>query len=366
MDSARRDGTQIIAAGRGDRVNYDRPVAALDTQLALLDWTRTADWQEMLAAFTKAYNPAFENDVVSKEPNQFRDWFVVPGVSASLNGMAQYISAEICDLVTAIAEEMPPEILFPTDLQFFDGLLVLGKKLHLPQFSLDDEHRLVTEDIVDIKIRAIGYSRIPEDTAIKTTDGLNNTDGLQFFLYTTTGDAIEYTGYRGRTPLALNPNSALARAPLVLSDHTVWGFGSPWSEAKCGEVVTSFNAVPKISYLRRWLLALWRLMWQEILHPDPFRVDRPAYKRAVRLMPQRHDGDVLRIIRLRKIDETVDDWMPDGGNAMRELRHGYVRRGHWRTLHRDEDTERKVWVRAHYVRPDLPQADSYKVVSVER
>lgn len=363
----RRDKTQKIVAGRGDRVNFDRPIAALDLQLALLDFTRTADWEETLMTFAEAYSPAMEGDVITDNSNNFREAFLRPGISKSLNGMAQYVSAEMCDLVTAIAEEMPPEMMFPTDLQFFNGLLVLGKKLVTPWHGLSGDKVLLDSD-GSLGIRAIGYSDMPENTGIRVEDGTTVDAGLQMFLYCTQGDAVRFNNDRpGRNSnIILNEDSAFGRAPLVLTDHFVWAFGSPWGEARVGEHVSAANTSPKVSYVRRWLLALWRLMWQEILHPDPFHLDRPAFKRMVKLMPQKQDGDVLRIIRLRKIDETADEWLPSGGDAMRELSHGYWRRGHWRTLHRDTETERKVYVKGHTVRPDLPQADSYKVVSVER
>ena len=381
MDDVRRDRTQKVHYGRGDRINYEKPVAALDLQLDLLSFSRTAPHTEMVDAFCETYNPALGTDVITHNPEAFRDHCILPGIHDALDGMAQYISAEMCQLVTDIAEEMPPEMLFPTDLQFQEGLLVLGKRLVLPMHRTTADEtgthsvegmRLLERLGYPLKVAAIGYSQMPERMQIENTNGDKLDKGIQIFCYATQGDCYDFLTDRGDESVdvtfdrAFGPHSSYYYAPLILVDHLVWGYGSQWGEAHIGEVISSENTAPKVSYLRRWLLALWRLMWQEILHPDPFRLDRPAQKRAMRQFPHREVGDVLRVIRLRKIDETADEWSPDGGAEGRELSHGYWRRGHWRTLHRDTDTERKVYVKGHAVRPDLPQADSYKVVSVER
>jgi hypothetical protein len=82
--------------------------------------------------------------------------------------------------------------------------------------------------------------------------------------------------------------------------------GEPFNEDNEFHLDTANNEVivsnpAYIAYLRKWLLAFWRLLDEEVAVARPEKVDRAASKRAQRLGRVPNDGDVVRVVRLRKI-----------------------------------------------------------------
>jgi hypothetical protein len=281
-------------------------------------------------------------------------------------GMTQYVTPEIVHLVTSIAEEMPPEPLFPTDIQFPAGLIVLGSPLAIPWHDMDADGHLLADGVSWLNTHAIAYAPIDPTIEVLDEDREAYDEALSLLLLSHQDDVTAWMNrYRpGQEPFDIDPGFPLGRAPMVISDQHAWAIGRTWDAAGIGDTVTSSRTAPKVGWVRRWLLAYWRLLWQEILDPEPFHLDRAFRRRLQRVRPIPDSGDVLRVIRMRKVyDER--DFIP-GDREPTELAHGHWRRAHWRRIHRDTIDERLVWVKGHWVRPDLPVAESWKVVSVER
>lgn len=149
---------------------------------------------------------------------------------------------------------------------------------------------------------------------------------------------------------------------LMLADLWAWDFDRPW--AKCDDDdhrgVDEHGVVqctPWMSSIRCYLLALWRFMAQEIYETDSTGAPRALARRASR----RIANPTVRTVRLRRVHHSAST----GGS--REWSCQWAVRGHWRTLRRGTDRERKVWVSPYTKGPeDRPFRATTKIVSIER
>lgn len=338
--------------------SIERPVEAFELSIKMLDYTRTTDFLGLLdgfAAGTKPVMVADEGDV-SGNNDLYVNHLLGPTWVRAANGMAQYVTPEMVRLVSGVADEMPPEPLFPTDVQFESGLIVLGTTMSYPVVDTESP----TQARLHLPIRAIGYC--PSPVPIRSSVGKDDErDGLSIILLIDGADAAETFG------IDVLRGSILDRAPVILADHASWAFGHPWGVATEGDQIDSDHVTISISTVRRWLLAYFRLLWQEILDPEVTHVPRAFRRRFDRVAAHsRESGDVLRVIRLRKVYDEADFAPGDRAGEGSEHTHGHWRRAHWRRIHQGTDDERLVWVKGHWVRPDLPIIDNFQVVSVER
>jgi hypothetical protein len=127
--------------------------------------------------------------------------------------------------------------------------------------------------------------------------------------------------------------------PAMLIDNTGWAVDAAWEAAEDGAQGTilpggTVRASAHVARYRAFLKALWRLLDEEIAQMDNYR-DKAAARRAQRLGRIPGDGDVVRVVRLRKISWAED---PDRRVPLPELvrafTHRWWRRAHWRHLQR--------------------------------
>jgi hypothetical protein len=89
-----------------------------------------------------------------------------------------------------------------------------------------------------------------------------------------------------------------------------------------------------VGFLRKWLLSFWNLLDEEVAVAFPEKPDRAAQKRAQRMGRLPNDGDIVRVVRLRKIID-IDSKEPlDFPEIARRFNHRWRVRSHWRHLQR--------------------------------
>ena len=172
---------------------------------------------------------------------------------------------------------------------------------------------------------------------------------------------------------------------FVTIDRTPWAYGIPWreprDEAEAAErmevvdgerkyvdaVFTNEGLVVSdthVARLRRFLLALWTFMADEIVTPTKVDLPRPNMKRLVRSghMAEIPDDGALRIIHLRRYaDDGEHEHDPDAEAPF--WSHRWYVRPHWRRL----ASGRVTYVRGHIKGPeDRPLVLKNDIVAVRR
>ncbi len=348
---------------RSDRDSRpERPVEALELSMRYLDWMRTTDYDLTAQALSKYLAkrlhhslPGGYEEYAIVSPDYIIDGAITPSISCAMNGVTQFVSKDMTRLLLDLASSMPTDMLFPTDIMFPDGgLIVFSSPISVP--SGDDR-------VPDTLVSALGIS--PSVTPIVVSDG-SLRDGVMISIFSRPGDIEEWMGDFFIDGFRIRNGSPLGTAPLVLSDLIAWTYGTPWYVGEDESRPSYKGASPKIDFIRRFLLSYFRLLWQEVLDAEIVPLPRPVRRRLDRLSPAgRESGDVLRVVRLRKVYEEFDSPEDRVGSGS-SFKHGFMRRGHWRRIRQGTDGERVVYVRAHLVRPDLPRIDSWVVASVER
>lgn len=359
-------------------VRIERPVAALELTMRYLDWMRTTTFHDEMSAFSRIYDrgdgPGFAK--------AFVDALLVPMTKRSMNGMTQYIAPDMLDMLESISETMPPDMLFPQDLTFPDGgLVVFPRPIVIPFAGTtvhgeDGQERFIQADPDDdagLPVAALGYAPIPDDVEVVPSGAGLRDDGailpgggIAILVYSTSEDVSQWMRSTRDPDFKILPGSTLANSPLVLVDVHVWAYGRSWMEADPGDVVSSTVVASKVAFIRRIMLSYFRLLWQEILDAEIHPIPRAMRRRLDRLSPHgRQSGDAICVVRFRKVYEEYEDDGEQKGSGS-PLKHGFVRRPHWRRIGQGTDRERLVYVRAHVVRPDLPRLDNFAVSTLER
>lgn len=158
---------------------------------------------------------------------------------------------------------------------------------------------------------------------------------------------------------------------FIVTDVLGWMFNEPWEV----DDNIPFNSAPPeiltedgVAHCTAWvgaarvlILALWRFMSQEIVESTPMHMPRHVAKRAHRA----GTTSLVRIVRLRRVRHPDS---PTHESAAREWAYRWWVTGHWRTLHRGLDNERKTWVRPHVKGPDdrPMRPNRQRVISIER
>lgn len=223
-------------------------------------------------------------------------------------GQTIYVSSEMKSLVEAAANLAEPEPLFPTDLPGPCGMVVFETPV-----VFDDLHPTTGELIEKIlPIRAVAWTQ----TKVGKRDGSGMTDGIVLIAYT---DSDSYNQIYGKAMIDLGLAVQVEphhRDTLTPIEYHPWAFGSTWtvSTSQTFERPSEGVLFATVSYQRRFLLSLFRLMWQRITHPEPWHPDRHARKRILRLKPAMLDGEIT-VLRLRRfVDQPhshrndPDDW----------------------------------------------------------
>lgn len=275
-------------------------------------------------------------------------------------GATWYVSQHIAATVASFADVAEPEPLFVTDVPADTGLIVLETPL-----LLNDLHPDTGEQVIGLHmpITAIGWQRAP--VARPTADGeLNAAPGITYFLYTRTDQWVEHyipamRRLLGEDEADIDALIASRSEWCFMSDYSGWAFGASWQVSESVQDSRPGYVPDSVSFIRRWLLALFRFTWQQILvghthHPS--RAERRRFDRVKSHIPK--DG-YIKVVRLRReVEAERRGERPSPGETMRN--HQWIVRGHPRrqwypklgpARHEDgsfnHDSHRLIWIEAH-------------------
>lgn len=286
------------------------------------------------------------------------------------DGVTHYVSDEMIDLVSQAADVSDPEPLFDTDLPCPHGLVILENPLLIHDLHPTDGN--VDERIV-MPIRGFGWTF--QDT-IMSIDG-DSGPGIALVIYT---DLAAYRDLYLPSIQALGFDDVNADDLGVLGtglrmvDYNPWRFGMAWGnggdDAWTANHLHERKMISTVAYNRRWLLALLRLMWQEIIVAEPGHLDRPSTRRAERSKFDQAKNGGIKVLRLRRVyersgDEHVGQWT---------MSHRTIVRGHWRRQYYpslgpvgEPQSYRRIYIDPHVRGPeDAPLVIKHSVTAVVR
>lgn len=273
--------------------------------------------------------------------------------------VTHYVSAEVCEEITWAAEEMPPEMLFESDLFTPAGFAVLEHPLAVVDLNIDTG---LPDPRVHIHIRAIGWH---QHSGIMSPVDQTVGDGVTLFLYTTPTDYrngyLTELAATGVDRDAVWASEADVDGPFLPVEVIPWRFGAPWV-AKPDNVIRHIpGTVPSpVAFQRRWFLAFMRLCWQEIIVHRPEHQPRQMLRKWARAANRKALLDYTTL-RLRRVVDP--DYVASGTGT--PLDHRVKVRGHkkrqWYPSLGDArlpdgsinpESHKLIWVDAHIRGPE--------------
>lgn len=323
------------------------PVDALELHLRQATWTDTSAADTVWERFGDTYG--WNRNLGTGAARSFREG----DRRVMTEGRTVYVTPEIIDAVESAAESMPCSPLLEDRFPAPAGLIVFGRGLAYDAPSTEGWWE-------EFPIRAVGWAEA--DITHPATGDRNR--GVMLFVYSETATVAYAFGNDG-WPFESTP------PPLFPVDVTGWGFGVPWADVdldvyKNAETSDEWDdghvKAPHVARMRRFLLALWTFMADEIVDVDRApRLPRPVERRAAR--SGRTDVGLVTFVHLRRRARQRTD-----GERAVEWSHSWIVSGHWRKL-RNRDTGefegRVTWVRPH-VKGDGPLVVKERVVTVDR
>jgi hypothetical protein len=278
-------------------------------------------------------------------------------------GDTLYVAHNIIELVTMAAEMAEPEPIFPTDLPTKTGVVILEQPLLMS--DLDPKTGQYDEQI-KLPVRAIGWDVRP----VRRSDD-SVCEGVYLVAWTD-GDAYKEIYLPSLEHLGHSNDGNTVYAPPGLQPIEVnpWAFGTVWGSTTDATEMDNTVIIESVAYLRRWILSLCRLMWQEILSPDHYTPDRAHRRRCDRIGWHREQGDV-KVVKMRRVYQEHEREDGEGGWT---LDHRVVVRGHWRRQYYrslgevgDDAAYRMVWIAPHIRGPEsAPLVLKHNVTAVVR
>lgn len=269
------------------------------------------------------------------------------------NGVTTLLDPEIGQLVEEGASVLPDAELLPEIVPYPTGIVMApnGGELFRYRHPAD-----AAEGVPEMAVVALGWT-VTEGIMVKGQDGeLHPQRGVAISLY---GSYEWLQAWLGRERKTVSPSG------FYLMDHSPWAFNNSWVSRDEPENVTNEIVLdeygrslcdPEVGRTRRWVLALWSFMADEIIRAPRQTLPRHVARRAART-PVVTD---LRILHLRKVVRPESEY---GGSADREYTHRWMVKGHWRKL----ASGRLTWVRGHIRGPgDKPFILKNDIVAVRR
>lgn len=268
-----------------------------------------------------------------------------------------WVEADICTVIEGAVENMPNGILHETDLPMDHGLLVFSRPLNLDY--------QVNEMIVSCPLRALAWTKVRK--GVGKADGTPPGDGLYIWLYTDR----TYPRRSGRVSLA-NPDEvfvdeAFPGPELYPVDLTAWLFNDEWDDVRQRELSEQGMLAmrPQMVQVRKYLLALFLYMKEQIVDTSWVRLPRASRRRAERARLELPEAGSIRVVHLRKV---VRPHQTQGnGDSHPQWSHRWWVRAHWRQIKGADGKHRLIPVRAHVKGPDdKPLVVKSEIYSVDR
>lgn len=288
-----------------------------------------------------------------------------------------FLSDAMKALVTEAADLAEPEPLFDSDIPFDAGLIVFETPL-----LLDDLHPETGDPIGKpvMPVRAIGWSR----AAVGARDGSGEVEGIVLINYTDR-DAYNSIFIPAMREIVSDEIEAMEadhdRWMWPIEFHP-WAFGSSWvgidhlGEQSQGKIVSP------VAYNRRWVLSLFRIMWQRIIKPEHWE---PTTRKQMDRLPKGRrpmmlDGEGMKVLALRRFVESTERSESAGDDVDWPHPYRIPVEPHWRRQHYpsmgparnedgswNQDSHRLVFIARHARGPEhLPLKETHQVVAVVR
>lgn len=273
------------------------------------------------------------------------------------SGVTTLLTPEIGQLVNEGASVLPDAELLPEIVPYPSGIVMAPDGGELFRYCHPAD---VAEGVPEVPVVAVGWTLTPA-IMVKGEDGkLHPQPGVAISLYASFEWLQEWVdsqgGARARTA---------SKSGLYLLDHSPWAFNNSWisrdePQVDHNEIILDEHGRslcdPEVGRTRRWMLALWSFMADEIIQAPRQTLPRHVARRAARTPVV---GD-LRILHLRKVVRPEGEY---GGGSDREYSHRWYVKGHWRKL----ASGRLTWVRGHIRGPgDKPLVLKNDIVAVRR
>lgn len=358
--------TAVMIADLPKYRTIDGPGAALKLHLDSLAWIRSPQCTRMIIRGTSAFQQLSKADPqVALAYGQF---LYRSAVSLLDSAPTYYVAPPICELVEAAAQLAEPEPLFPTDLIEPEGIAIFARPFVLNEpdglFTGPPEaqHPLWTLRGISWRTATVDCKTDPDQTPLDGKQDMR--EGIELIAWVSKLDGAALYGFE--------PPAVDALVPLEI---TGWAFGAGWKRSDSCEGFTAAEQSASVSDTRVRLLALLRLLWQEILVPDTFGPDRGLRRRSESIRRRRWEDGGIKVVRLRHVHRDDDsEATVDDGNGGRRLNHRVIVRGHWRRQHYrslgpvgDDAAYRLIWIAPHVRGPeDAPLVLRHNVTAVVR
>lgn len=336
----------------------DSVMEALDLHLRQWEWSDSQGHAELWYNFAGGYGNSNHRDNRVREPNWQElsgEVFAEIDAKAMNEGRTIFITEDIIDVISQAADSMPPVPLRPDRIPEPNGVLILAKPL--PYWNPHD-------GLDSMPIRAIAWV----ETKVELPEAGRTGDGITLIPYT---DMAAVQALRVKMGGESWIDEWGVAPPFYPLDATGWGYGMDWVEGEEGEEYAESKQAPHIAQLRRWLLALWVFMSDEIVPVDRHpHLPRSSRRRAERSKKMLEDG-IATVVHLRK-KQWSERERPEGeeneDQEPIEWSHSWIVRGHWRRL-RNPDTGkfdgRVTWVKPH-IKGDGPLVLKERLILVHR
>lgn len=301
-----------------------------------------------------------------------------------LSNPTTFVGSEIIDLISIAANDLGDEPLRRTDVYEPSGFIYLEKPLVVKvpgAFYKDGVISRGEDDGETIGIRGISWmvdhrsviprEKRPEDSMIISADEseihvpVEGRGGIRLNVYTDLGCLRYITGITDW------PDTMPDRT-LILSQITAWAFDVEWRTIESGEEASNVDengvltCAGDLTVVRKFVLSLWRFMWQELVVRETGEVPRHVRKGMARALDRK---DPITILKLRRHKNSAD-----GTGDGSRLDYRLLVRGHWRNQwYRslgpadDPASHRMIWIDPHVRGPeDAPFRTKPKVTAVVR
>lgn len=248
-----------------------------------------------------------------------KEWVrgMLAGVETTLQSEVWSISAECCNIIEVIAEDMPAppdDIIHPSQITTPFGWMYLGA-------GLADKNSLGLP--VDIIYHALSWGIVQVDTTFSKAER-----GLLIAPWVWTADR---TGNSQTACVPIGPSIFPLGVPLKDEDpEFLWDLGSMW--------------------LVRYLLGTFAWSASEVAR-EPVKLKRQQLRQQAR--QGRSTSEVL-VVKLRRLERSAER-SAENADDHGQITKAHLRSGHWRWqgVGKGKQETRLTWVRPTVVRPDL-------------
>lgn len=344
----------------GARSLVEESYHALDNHLRYWSYIGTSIHQAHLANFMPAYG--FDKDLRPGELGMAVAQWTMQEREVWDGAATILLDPDVHRTVAEAMESMPDAPLRAEDVPVQSGVLLMPDDGIILEYA---NHADIQQGLA-LPITAIAWQINRIGAIDPETRKEERVPGIDIWIYASPRWLFE------RAP---DIEASLRRAPLIIIDRTPWAFGRTWkglSDYRKDEYrrKTIFDETgtqlidPQVSMLRRFLMALFIFMRDEIVAmPRPTTIPRALGKRFLRSKKVDFADGMLRIAQLRKINYVGREHEVDEDASSREYTHRWWVRGHWRHL----SSGRITWVRPHIKGPDdKPLVLKNDIVAVRR